>query len=129
MSKYKAKIFLDNKQDQHFKKFGVYADVNSKIAEWMQQYADMKPELIETIDILNDEDFYNLMQSYRMTNVANQEKVTIRFEAVKDWVRQNYDTTKCTCLEPTLQMETKQCGTCKLYIGKVRHILLTDTND
>jgi len=37
---YKAKIFLDKKQDEHFKKHRVYADVNSKIAEWMQEYTD-----------------------------------------------------------------------------------------
>jgi len=36
----KAKIFLDKKQNEHFKKYGVYADVNSKIAEWMQEYTD-----------------------------------------------------------------------------------------
>ena len=35
-----AKKFLDNKQEQHFKRFGVYADVNSKLAEWMQEYKD-----------------------------------------------------------------------------------------
>lgn len=40
MNKYKAKIFLDKKQEKHFKEHGVYADVNSKIAEWMQEYAD-----------------------------------------------------------------------------------------
>ena len=37
---YEAKMFLDKKQDEHFKKHGVYADVNSKIAEWMQEYTD-----------------------------------------------------------------------------------------
>tara|TARA_R110002050_G_scaffold131968_2_gene253861 strand:+ start:358 stop:522 length:165 start_codon:yes stop_codon:yes gene_type:complete len=37
-----AKIFLDKKQEEHFNKFGVYADVNSKIAEWMQEYTDKK---------------------------------------------------------------------------------------
>jgi hypothetical protein len=36
----KAKIFLDKKQNEHFEKYGVYADVNSKIAEWMQEYTD-----------------------------------------------------------------------------------------
>ena len=35
-----AKKFLDNKQEEHFKQFGVYADVNSKLAEWMQEYKD-----------------------------------------------------------------------------------------
>jgi hypothetical protein len=80
-------------------------------------------------DILNSEEFYNLMQAYRMASIANQKNVTVRFEAVKDWVRENYDTTKCICMEPMLQTETKQCGTCKLYIDRVRHILLTNKND
>ena len=35
-----AKKFLENKQEQHFKQFGVYADVNSKLAEWIQEYKD-----------------------------------------------------------------------------------------
>ena len=38
----KAKTFLDKKQNEHFKKHGVYADVNSKIAEWMEQYLQTK---------------------------------------------------------------------------------------
>jgi len=38
--KNKAKEFLDKKQEEHFKQFGVYADVNSKLAEWMQEYKD-----------------------------------------------------------------------------------------
>jgi|688.fasta_scaffold611303_4 hypothetical protein len=33
-----AKIFLDKKQEEHFKEFGVFADTNSKIAEWMEEY-------------------------------------------------------------------------------------------
>jgi|AntAceMinimDraft_18_1070375.scaffolds.fasta_scaffold167032_2 hypothetical protein len=37
-----AKVFLDKKQDKHFKKFGVYADVNSKIAEWMEEYTNQR---------------------------------------------------------------------------------------
>jgi len=58
-------------------------------------------------NILNSEEFYNLMQTYRIADIANQENVTNRFEAVKDWIRQNYDTTKCTCKEDMLQKETK----------------------
>jgi hypothetical protein len=80
-------------------------------------------------DILNSEEFYNLMQAYRIANIDNQENVINRFEAVKNWLRQNYDTTKCICIEPKLQPETKQCSTCKLYIDRVRHILLTDTKE
>ncbi len=32
-----AKEYLDNKQEQHFKQFGVDADGNRKLAEWMQE--------------------------------------------------------------------------------------------
>lgn len=35
---------------------------------------------------------------------------------------------KCKCKEPILQPQTKQCGRCKLYIDRVRHILLTNPN-
>lgn len=33
-----AKKFLEDKQEDHFKKLGVYADTNSKIAEWMVEF-------------------------------------------------------------------------------------------
>jgi hypothetical protein len=33
-----AKFFLDKKQEEHLTEFGVYADTNSKIAEWMEEY-------------------------------------------------------------------------------------------
>jgi hypothetical protein len=36
-----AKQFLDNKQEEHFKQFGVYADVNSKIAQWMGEFCSL----------------------------------------------------------------------------------------
>lgn len=35
----KAKEFIDKKQDEHFKQFGVYADTNFKIAKWLEEYA------------------------------------------------------------------------------------------
>ena len=38
MSHIDAKIFLDKKQEEHFNEFGVFADTNSKIAEWMEEY-------------------------------------------------------------------------------------------
>jgi len=34
-----AKQFIDRKQQKHFEGLGVYADTNSKIAEWMDEYA------------------------------------------------------------------------------------------
>jgi hypothetical protein len=33
-----AKVFLDKKQEGHFTEFGVYADIHSKLAEWMEEY-------------------------------------------------------------------------------------------
>ncbi len=61
-----AKEFLDNKQEQHFKQFGVYADVNSKLAEWMQEYSNKQnselsldnEELNKTIDQLRTQISY-----------------------------------------------------------------------
>lgn len=38
MDTLKSKVFLDKKQEEHFTKFGVYADTNSKLAEWMEEY-------------------------------------------------------------------------------------------
>ena len=46
-----AKKFLDNKQEEHFKQFGVYADVNSKLAEWMQEYKDKTIMNVEIITV------------------------------------------------------------------------------
>jgi hypothetical protein len=41
-------------------------------------------------DRLNDVDFYDLMQAYRHTPMNDQKKTVERYEAVKDWIRQNY---------------------------------------
>lgn len=38
MDTLKAKVFLDKKQEEHFNKYGVYADTNGKLAEWMEEY-------------------------------------------------------------------------------------------
>jgi hypothetical protein len=47
----KAKQFLESKQEEHFNKFDVYADTNSKIAEWMEEYArNFKVDKLEIID-------------------------------------------------------------------------------
>ena len=39
---------------------------------------------------LDEVDFFDLMQGYRMAEMTNQEKVVNKFEAVKEWIRQNY---------------------------------------
>lgn len=36
---------------------------------------------------------------------------------------------ECNCKEPKLQPQTKQCGKCKKYIDRVKHIVLTNPND
>jgi len=38
MDSLNAKVFLDKKQAEHFTEFGVCADTNSKIAEWIEEY-------------------------------------------------------------------------------------------
>jgi hypothetical protein len=35
---------------------------------------------------------------------------------------------ECLCINPILQKDTKQCGKCKLYIDRVKHILLTQNS-
>ena len=37
-----AKKFLDEKQEEHYRYHGVYADTNSKIAEWINEYHQSK---------------------------------------------------------------------------------------
>ena len=38
---------------------------------------------------LNGIDFFDLMQNYRIADMSDQENVVNRFEAVKEWIRQN----------------------------------------
>ena len=66
---YEAKIFLDKKQDEHFEKHGVYADVNSKIAEWMQEYTDevVKKLTIPVVRIeFNFDDIVDILQTIKV---------------------------------------------------------------
>lgn len=37
---------------------------------------------------LDEIDFFDLMQNYRIADMADQENVVNRFEAVKEWIRQ-----------------------------------------
>ena len=39
---------------------------------------------------LNEVDFFDLMQRYRIADISDQENVVNRFDAVKEWIRQNY---------------------------------------
>ena len=41
-------------------------------------------------DILDDADFYILMQAYRHTAFTDQRQVVIAFDAIKSWIRKNF---------------------------------------
>jgi hypothetical protein len=41
-----AKEFIDDKQNKHFSTFGVFADTNSKIADWVGEFARIKGKKI-----------------------------------------------------------------------------------
>ena len=43
----------------------------------------------ESLEWLDYEEFYELMQSYRFANPTDQRYVAIQFEAVKDFIRKN----------------------------------------
>ena len=45
----------------------------------------------EFFDFLDSEDFYNLMQDYRCLSVRNQDYLTERFQAVKNYIRANVE--------------------------------------
>jgi hypothetical protein len=50
------------------------------------------------------------------------------YSAVIEFIKW-YNKNECLCKNPTIQKNTKQCGKCKLYIDKVKHILLTQNNN
>ncbi len=47
------------------------------------------PRVIVFEKKLNGRDFYDLMQSYRIADIANQAEVINRFEAIKNWLIDN----------------------------------------
>ena len=50
-----AKQFLEERQAEHFNKFGIYADTNSKIAEWMEEYSssDRRYHSVNRVEVIN----------------------------------------------------------------------------
>jgi hypothetical protein len=50
------------------------------------------------------------------------------YEAIVEFIKW-YNKNECLCKNPTIQKNTKQCGKCKLYIDRVKHILLTQNNN
>ena len=60
-----AKQFIDQKQEDHFKRFGVYADTNSKIAEWVEEYHQSK--------IVRLKDRHRIIKQYNYSTMAEVE--------------------------------------------------------
>jgi|AntAceMinimDraft_8_1070364.scaffolds.fasta_scaffold116831_1 hypothetical protein len=66
-----------------------------------EDYEDMilskSTELLSTlsysndVDILDSQDFYEVMQSYRHLDITEQHKVVETFENIKTWIRKNYE--------------------------------------
>lgn len=65
----KAKKFLEDKQTEHFNKFGVYADTNSKMAEWMEEYASyvlsVAAEKIDKMEVTRYDTHKNINNQYK----------------------------------------------------------------
>ena len=78
-----AKIFLDNKQEEHFKQFGVYADVTSKLAEWMQEYAYKQNGFKQYRELLVE---YEEFTSYK---ILGKKKTRTSKKMVNDFLNDN----------------------------------------
>lgn len=44
----------------------------------------------DDVDILEDIEFYDLMQEYRHSPITDQKLTSEKFENVKNWIRKNY---------------------------------------
>lgn len=70
----KAKQFLENKQQEYFDKFGVNADTNSKIAEWMDEYVALVLLIAaEKVRIIESKNFgYSIIDKESITNCLKE---------------------------------------------------------
>lgn len=88
---YNAKIFYEQKQEEHKKKFGVYFDTNSKIGEIIQEYCDQEIAKIQSIYIVEFydglvESFFNL-SAHLTTESAEEFIKTHQKEQLIEWTR------------------------------------------
>ena len=58
---------------------------NSNLHPLFNEILNSQLSIKKTITV-NWEEFYNLMQDYRHAPISDQEKVTMKFLKVKDWV-------------------------------------------
>jgi hypothetical protein len=75
----------DGKYSDHYVKW-----LESRILELTIPVVVSSSSLKNENSKLNDVEFYDLMQMYRMAEITDQEKTVKRFEAVKEWIRLNY---------------------------------------
>jgi len=74
------KLFVNRKGGYHFGSMEGVTDIHE--GEDFPNMSDRK---------LEDVEFFDLMQAYRMANMSDQETVVRRFENVKKWIRENYE--------------------------------------
>lgn len=72
----KKNTMLDHCNTQ---KFTIY-----ELKELLKKYDDTLNKNLDT------QEFYDLMQFYRMAQMTDQPEVVKRFEAIKEWISQNY---------------------------------------
>lgn len=65
-----AKQFIENKQNEHFKKFNVFADTNSKIAEWMIEFTKLHAvNILKLLSKTENEYQNNIKYTYPLENI------------------------------------------------------------
>ena len=69
------------------------------------------PEYIAEPDFMETQEFYDLMQSYRITNQVDQETVTRRYNSVKTFIRKNF-TANTEPQEPQTDDSLRTCHAC-----------------
>ena len=92
----------------------------------MKKLFSIEASVLKANARLDEVEFYNLMQAYRHAPLTEQEKVSDRFDAVKDWIKENYQTlkvdlkdTKCECVIPKPIDAYDDPDTCRDCNGKI----------
>lgn len=87
---YKAKLFYEQKQKEHFEKFGCFFDTNCKIAEIIQEYHDQETKNFNTLYcfLYNDcifESSHATISTHRTLEGANAAKRKHKNEKRREW--------------------------------------------
>jgi len=68
-------------------------ELRTSIDSFLIAYDQSVSKVFETEEAnekLDEIEFFDLMQSYRIAEITDQGKVVDKLEAVKSWIRQNY---------------------------------------